>query len=315
MIYEYGVIATYLSLTLILLISNRFLRINQNVNNISLSRKKKARRNRNKTYDFSINVIIFVCSILYISRFLIFVFAPPEILKLNYLPNKFLYFLLVSFFFLMLWSFPIFLLSLRKQIRQNEQIGYLRRTIKLIIILVVLDMGITGMLYMDSFKSFFLPRSMNYLILFFNASQFTSAILGVLGILLLILSFLYVQFLLKRAFRLIRKYWFVLFILMIFITIFTLCIPLYQMGWYESTKQRFQIFSWQYGYLGWIALIFFATTIFTNISAMIILSLKQILINLQFTKHKMFFLVKLGFVSVWALALMVIFPVILILYY
>lgn len=315
MIYEYGVIATYLSLNFILLLSNHFLNTSRNKNSISISSKKKGRRNKQKTYGFLIASIIILSSILYVSRFLIFVFAPPEILKLNYVPNKFLYFLLTSFFFLTFWSILIFLLSLRKQIKQNEQLGYLRRTAIFIVILVLLDLGITGGLYLDSFYSFFILRSINFLFLAFHLEQYSLALLIILGILLIILSFLYVQFLLKRAFRLIRKYWIVLLILLIIITIYTISVPLYRMGWYESIEQRLQLVSWQYGYLGWIALIFYIATIFTNISAMIILALKQIFINLQFTKHKMFFLVKLGFVSIWALTLLVVFPDILILFY
>jgi hypothetical protein len=200
---------------------------------------------------------------------------------------------------------------LLKQIKHEDQLLYFRKVMFFSVILALVDIGITGFLFLNSYQHFFLPKANNLKVLSHHILQYAPYILTILAILLIILTILYIMFILKRSFKFLNQYWIVMVLLLFILIIYALSISLNQLGWYDSMQLRMKLFSWHYGYFGWISLIFFSTTIFSNISAIAILALKDRLINLNQIKHKMFFFIKLGFASIWALALIIAFPDIL----
>lgn len=315
MIYEYGVIGTFFSLGLILFITTRYLSISKKVSNGNISLDNKSNRTSNTRFGFWITTISILIIILFLSRFSTFIFAPPEILNLIYIPNLFFYFLLFSFLCLIFWAICFFLINLLKQIKHEDQLLYFKKVMLFSVSLTLVDIGITGLSFLNSYQHFFIPRAINLKVLSHHILQYAPFILLMLAILLVILTILYIMFILKRSFKFLNQYWIVMILLLFILAIYTLSISLNQLGWYDSMQLRMKLFSWQYGYFGWISLIFFSTTIFSNISAIAILALKDRLINLNQIKHKMFFLIKLGFSSIWALVLIVAFPDILNWYY
>lgn len=315
MIYEYGVLGTFFSLGLILFIATRYLSINKKVSNANITPENKSNRTTNTRIGFWITTLSISIIFLFLSRFTTFIFAPPEILNLIYIPNLFFYFLLFSFLFLIFWAICVFLITLLKQIKHEDQLLYFRKVMVFSVILALMDIGIAGLLILNSYQHLFIPRTINLRILSFHILQYAPFILLIVAILLIVLTILYIMFILKRSFKFLNQYWIVMIILLFILAIYTLSISLNQMGWYDSMQLRMKLFSWQYGYIGWISLIFFSTTIFSNISAIVVLALKEKLINLNQIKPKMFFLIKLGFASIWALVLIVAFPDILAWYY
>ena len=121
----------------------------------------------------------------------------------------------------------------------------------------------------------------------------------------------YTFFLFKRSLNFLNQYLIAFMILLSSCVIFAITGTSQFLGWYESLDASIKILSFQYGYLGWIYISFFGISIYTIISTLIILFIKNNFLDVSRIRLILLPMLKTGFVSLIAFALMTVTPVIL----
>ena len=130
-------------------------------------------------------------------------------------------------------------------------------------------------------------------------------------ILLAILIIFYLLFLFKRSLSYLNQYLTVFVILLSSCVVFAITGTSHFLGWSESMDLSTKILSWQYGYLGGIYISFFGISIYSAISSLIILFIKNKFLYVSRIRLILLPILKTGFVSVCAFALLTVTPVIL----
>lgn len=247
-------------------------------------------------------------SLLLISKIVLLLFGPDTLLKENTFSKAEILIFVVNFFYAILWLMVVLFLFESKEVKQELLLDYLKKTGYAIILLFFMDFLIEGIVYLTTITDY-MTFSVSSIILE-PAEPIKNAYLFIGGILVLtlILVILFISFLVKRNIRILR-----------YLELLTLSIVLVNsylvvfytkavVGWNESFVFLLKLFSYKYGFTGFIFLIVLAVILVTNSSIILLFNLKNYFINEQNIRHKIINLTKVGFVATCILSCMVIWP-------
>jgi len=280
-------------------------------------RKKEAKFSeeinlRLKYWHFIIYCLFFFLAI---SRVIMLFFASHELLKINQIPNFVFYSYLQCFFWLSVWCIIFLFFYLKKEVKMEERLKYLKTIISWIISFTLIDLLVSTVFFIVGFNEFF---TLKYDIT--TSEQLIRVeklipLLVIIGILLVLIIVQYSIFAFKRSMNIIKQYWISLYLLLLFLIVYILQNTAYHLGWYESPEQILKLCSWHYGYVGWIICIFFACTFFANTAAIIMLSFKNKWTSLHNVKLIMLPLLKIGFITAIMVSALVTIPDLFLWYY
>ena len=175
-------------------------------------------------------------------------------------------------------------------------------------ILALSDLVLTFLLYAKGFLDFFSIKATGVTTAMSGLSKSYLPLMIMTIVLLVILSGLFVLFILKRSLKILKQYWIVLLLLLIVTLLFTALSSITNLGWYENTYTRLLLISWQYSYVGWIFMTFIAISIFCNVTSIILYSSLNKFINPVKFKNQIISLIKMGFITAIAFTFLVILP-------
>jgi len=315
LIYEYSLILTFISLSLILLFSAFGIESLKDLMLIRSSNEGDLFRKKNAKIDLWYKLIIIFISILSFLRGIILLFAPSELSKFTFMPNALIHLLIISFIFQIFWSLLWYFLNQKKEIRMEERAQYLKKTFFIALLIALTDLIVTLIIFLQSFFYLFSIKGGRILQIASSLDTIYAPMLAILLVLFFILCTLFILYVLRRSMVILKQYWLTLLILIIVALFYTLLSGLSNLGWYESTLMRLSTFSWSYFYLGWIFLIFMAISIFCNVASIILYSLVGKFINPVKYKNQIILYIKIGFLATVSFTLLALLPDIMLWFY
>jgi len=313
LIHEYSVFLSFFSLALILLFASSAISTNREVllmigSNQQSSEQFNQLINRSNTWN---KLVLFFIVVLFFFRLNYLFFTPNELMVLSNISNETILFLVSSFLFLNFWVIIVFFLRINIDIRNEVKNGYLKKIYTAIAITFFFDIFLNGYFYIISFLNLLKPARIEKKNEIFVSKINQELIILIIFVLLALLVFLFVLFSLKRSLKIVRQYWIIYLLLYIVLFLYWFNFSSVQLGWYEFISLKIKLFSWHYGYAGLILLLFLSISLSTNICAIILLSLKDSLVNPQKYKQVIISFIKIGFVSILIFCGMVLLPEIL----
>jgi hypothetical protein len=315
LIYEYTLILTFLSLSLILLFSAFGIESLRDLLLIRSSNEGDLFRKKNTKLELWYKVLVFTISSLFIIRLILLLFAPTELKKLTFVPNASIHLLIISFIFQVFWALLWFFLYQKKDIRLEEKAVFLKKTFFIAIIIAFSDILVTSALFLQSFLYFFSIRGGSIIQFSSYLKTIQSPLLIITSLLLLVFCVLFILFILRRSMIILKQYWLILLILMMMTLLYTIVSGLSHLGWYENTHIRLSLLSWTYFYLGWIFLAFFGTSVFCNVASIILYSIVDKFVNPVKFKNQIISYLKMGFLTALSFTLLSLLPNIILLFY
>jgi len=267
-----------------------------------LLRKKTARM---EIWTRLLNAMIFC---LIISRLLLCLIAPPELIPFKYLSAEITHLLLTGLIFSIFWALIWYFGALKNEIKIEERSNYSRQLLFFSAALAVTDLLITLLLSIQGYQHMFTLQVTwpNTEISALPGSFIPLLIMST--ILFLLLITLFILYIFRRSIKILKQYWFTLLLLLTSTLLFTILSGSTDLGWYDEGQTRLLIFSWQYAYFGWIYLIFISICVFCNSSSIILLSVTNKFVNPVKYRNLSITFIKMGFVAALAFTVMSIIP-------
>jgi hypothetical protein len=315
LIFEYSLILTFVSLCLILLFSAFGIESLKELLLIRSSNEGDLFRKRNARLELWYQVVIILISVLFFIRGVLLLLAPSELSKFLFLPNAIIHLLITSFIFQIFWALLWFFLYQKKEVRLEEKAIYLKKTFFITIIVGITDIVITTSIFFQGFFYLFSIRGGKIIQFSTYLSLIQTPILIISIAVLILFCTLFVLFVLKRSMIILKQYWLVLLILIAITLVYALVSGMSHLGWYENTQLRLSLFSFSYGYIGWIFLIFIAITVFCNVASIILYSIVDKFVNPVKYKNQIISYLKMGFVTALSFAFLALMPNIMLWFY
>jgi hypothetical protein len=260
--------------------------------------RKKSGRLETRTKIISFFIFCLVCS-----RLTLCLLTPPELIRFSYLSTEITHLLLTGLIFSVLWAMIWYFIAIKSEIKIEERVNYLRRLHVYTAILSISDLLITLLLSFQGYRHMFDIQATWH-----NPNQnVLSAYLPLLIvslILLGLLSILYTLYIFRRSIKILKQYWLALLLLLISTILFTVLSGTVNLGWYDYSRARLLIFSWQYAYFGWIFLLLISITVFCNAASIILLSITNKFVNPVKFRNLSITLIKMGFITTLAFTLL-----------
>ena len=195
-----------------------------------------------------------------------------------------------------------------KEVKLEFVYDYLKKISYSITILFFLDFLIEGIVYLTTIS--------DYMSLSVSAIdnglaepvQNSLVLIIVIFALTALLSSFFISFLIKRNIRILRYLELSTLFLLIAIGYLIFFCTGSIIGWNESLVYLLKLFSFNFGYTGFIFLIVLAVTLITNSSVVLLFNIKGFFNSEQQLRNKIINLVKVGFVSTCILSCMAIWP-------
>jgi hypothetical protein len=315
LIFEYSLILSFISLCLVLLFAAYGIEALNDLLLIRSSNEGDLFRKKNARVELWYKLVIAFVSILFLSRGILLLLAPNELLKFTFIPNAIIHLLVLSFIFMIFWALLWFFLYQKKEVRLEEKSTYLKNTFFIAIIIAITDLLVTTLIFAQSFIYLFSIRGGKIIQLSAYLSSFHTLFLIITILLIAAFCAMFILFVLKRSMIILKQYWMILLALFIIIIFYSLTSGLNNLGWYENTNMRLSIFSWSYFYVGWIFLTFIGISIFCNVASIILYSIVDKFINpIKFKNHIVSYL-KMGFLTAIGFTLLAVMPNILLWFY
>ena len=244
------------------------------------------------------NALTYLIVALCLIRFFIIFIASEEIYNFYHYSSRFIYFFVLLYLYLAIWFILFFFFKFRKRIKEERRYDYLSKIYKWGSFLCLLDLATTSILYLMSYHNL-LPgldiKQFDYQI--FNQHAISNNLFIIIIIAIVMNFIFYVRFMLKNSMTNLRIYLLSIMVLFLVLGIFFIRVSIFKLGWYNSETIYLKLFTLEYGYFFWIFLLFIVSTIFYNLSAIIILSLNRMIINQKKAKYLVIHLFKLGFIT------------------
>jgi hypothetical protein len=310
LIHEYALLTSFFVLSFLLLFTNISVLITRNINFISESdlTEEGTIQKSSSRLVFGIKAILFFATILCFCKILICLIGPVELLNNKFVVQDSLLFLIFNYVFLIVWSILLYALHIQKKIVPDERFNYLTKLFIFYNIFILSDLFLNLIIYLNGLNNSLLPKKASEHIMNSNLNTDNQLMFIILAVIILLYLVLYITFILKRSLRLMQQYWFMLFILLLILFIYFYNRTSEQLGIISNVELGLNLLTWNYYYLGWIILVFFALTIYSNISAMIIYTTRQNLIDVQRSKNSMLSFIKLGFLTTICLTVLILLP-------
>ncbi len=316
MVSDYSTLLAFFSLALISISAgfagtyNRQLRL---IQASKLANNEKFRHYSDKL-NIWIKITLFFIYLLIAARIVTNFSAPDEFLAKGLLNAELVHYLLVGFIYLIFWFLILYFLNNHNDIDTQEKIPFLTTLFRLTFLLLIFDTLSTMFLYAAGFDKLFpiVPETS-----FAAGGSYTVSYpeIVLIGILFLLSALLFTVFIVKRSLRIIRNYWIAQSLLLVALFLHWYNNIVYLIGWNESSLIKLKLLSFDYGFSGWIVLIFFCGALFFNLSAIILLNIRDKLATPRKTKRQVVRFLKLGFAAISCLTLLVLLPELLMKFY
>ena len=303
MIYEIATLLSFLFLILIFI-----------VNTFQISFIKEIKKDEKEYVNFSkkLNVIKYIILIfiilLLISKFILLLFGPDTLLKEFSFSRAEILIFVVNFFYAILWLMICLFLFESKEVKQEYILDYHRKISYSITTLFFLDFFIEGIVYLTTITDY-LSLSV-YATENLTAEPLYETFLPIVVIIILtiVLNTFFISFLIKRKIKILKYLEFTILFLLLAVGYIVYFCTGSIIGWNESLVYLLKLFSFNYGYTGFIFLIILAVSLLTNSSVVLLFNMKEFFISDQQLKNKIINLVKVGFVATCILSCMAIWP-------
>lgn len=303
MIYELATLASFLFLILTFIL---------NTYQLSFLNEIKNNNEKYSNYNKKLNALKVFTSILilslFISKLIVLLFGPDTLIKEESFSNAEILIFVVNFFYAVMWIMILLFLYQSKEIKQDFLINYLQKISYFITLVFILDFVIEGIVYLTTINDY-LSFSVSALKkLPSEPVSDTYVVVTIIIILTIMLTILFILFLIKRNIKLLR-YLELTTLVILFTTGYLVFFKTSSIiGWNESLVYLLKLFSYRYGFTGFIFLITLAVTMITNSSVVLLFNIKEFFNNEQQLKNKIINLVKVGYVATSILSCMAVWP-------
>jgi hypothetical protein len=261
--------------------------------------------NTRKIYPYWI--IISVGLLFVLQVFLILLF--PETIALFSSPARnLLHLFLINFIYAVFWALWFYFVMIKKDIAQASLAQYEKKLTRYGSLLVISNLVICDLLLIHTYISFF---NFNF---FYTISVAIPPILNfsllykIIGGVFLLHSYFFFRIIFYRSMRLLRFYGMSFFLLLILISLQWINHTAVFLGWDDALATFLKLFSQSYGYVGIVMVVLFGIALFTNFAALIHHTLGNYLSDSGRYKNHPLYLIKCGYLSIFILVLIVIFP-------
>ena len=303
MIYELATLSSFIFLILTFII---------NTYQISLIKEIKINEEGLSQYIKKINIIkttitIFIIFLL-ISKLMVLLFGPDTLLNEFSFSSSEILILVVNFFYAVLWFMIVLFLYQSQEIKQEFILDYLKKISYSITLVFFLDFLLEGIVYLTTISEYM------SLSVFTIVKKMTDPYPDLLYLIVLIviltalLSGLFISFLVKRNIKILKYLELATLLLLFAIGYLVFFGTSAIVGWNESLIYLLKLFSFDYGYTGFIFIIVLAVTLITNSSVVLLFNLKEFFNSEQQLKNRLINMVKVGFVATCILSCMAVWP-------
>jgi hypothetical protein len=311
-IFEYILLLTFFFLGLILFFSALGLESLKEVILIRGADKTDLYRKKNARLELWSQILLTLIFLLFIFRILLLLLAPSELVKFAYLPNEVVHLLLICLVFSVFWILIWYFVQIKKEIKIEERTLYLKKIFFYSLILAIIDVLLTSLLSFQGYHHMYSLTAAG------SASYVSGDLENYLPfliinlVLVILLSTLFILYILKRSLRILKQYWLTLLMLIVSSIITTILSGSVNLGWNDDFHTRVFLLSWQYTYVGWIFLLFLSISIFCNVASIILLTNMGKFINPVKYRNLSINMIKMGFITIIAFLFLSVFPDLLI---
>jgi len=303
LIYEIATLSSFLFLILIFIINTYQVSFIKEVTRSEVEYLKFSK----KLNALKITLLVFIVLLL-VSKLILLLFGPDTLLKESAFSSAEILIFVVNFFYAILWLLISLFLIESKEVKHEFILVYLKKISNAITLLFFLDFVIEGIVYLTTitdYLTFSVYSAENSLA---ESLQDTLLPIIVIIILTILLVALFISFLIKRKIRILRYLEFNTLFLYFAIGYLVFFCTGSIIGWNESLVYLLKLFSFKYGYTGFIFLIILAVTMIMNSSVVLLFNMKQFFSSEQQLRNKIINLVKVGFIATCILSCMAIWP-------
>ena len=205
MIFEYVLLMAFLSLGLILFFSVIGLEALKEVLLVRGSDKTELFRKKNARLELWSQILLTLIFLLLGFRVILLLLAPSELVSFAYLPDEVVHLLLVSLIFSIFWILIWYFLQIKKEIKIEERIIYLKQLFSFSIILSLLDLILTFLLSFQGYQHMYALQTIGSVSYLLGLSEEYLPLLVMNLILMFILSALFILYILKRSLRILNS--------------------------------------------------------------------------------------------------------------
>ena len=303
---------TFISLGLILFFSVVGMEALKEVLLVRGSDKTELFRKKNSRLELWSQIILTLIFLLLGFRIILLLLAPSELVSFAYLPDEVVHLLLVSLIFSVFWILIWYFLQIKKEIKIEERIIYLKQLFFFSLILSLFDLILTFLLSYQGYQHMYALQTVGSVSYISGFSEEYLPLLVMNLILLVILSVLFVLYILKRSLRILKQYWLTLLLLIACSVMVTILSGLANLGWNDDFHTRVLLLSWQYAFVGWVFSLFISISVFCNVASIILLTNMSKFINPVKYRNLSINMIKMGYISMIAFLLISVFPDLLI---
>jgi hypothetical protein len=303
LIYELATLSSFLFLILIFIINTYQISL---IKELKLSEETVS--NSLKKINILKNTLSIFIILLLLSKVILLLFGPDTLLKELSFSSSEILVLVVNFFYAILWVMILLFLYQFQEIKQEFTLDYLKKTSYSIALVFFLDFLLEGIVYLTNISEY---MSMSVVTIEKRMTEPypDSLFLLILIVLLtILLSGFFISFLIKRKIRILRYLELCTLLLLIAIGYLVFFGTGAIIGWNESYVYLLKLFSFTYGYTGFIFLIVLAVTLITNSSVVLLFNMKEFFNHEQQLKNRIINLIKVGFVATCILSCMALWP-------
>ena len=239
---------------------------------------------------------------------MVLLFGPDTLLNEFSFSSSEILILVVNFFYAVLWFMIVLFLYQSQEIKQEFILDYLKKISYSITLVFFLDFLLEGIVYLTTISEYM------SLSVFTIVKKMTDPYPDLLYLIVLIviltalLSGLFISFLVKRNIKILRYLELATLLLLFAIGYLVFFGTSAIVGWNESLIYLLKLFSFDYGYTGFIFIIVLAVTLITNSSVVLLFNLKEFFNSEQQLKNRLINMVKVGFVATCILSCMAVWP-------
>ena len=303
MIYELATISSFLFLILTFIV---------NTYQISLIKEIKLKE-EDLTKSFKkLNIIkntlsVFII-ILLLSKMIVLIFGPDTLLKEYTFSSSELLVLVVNFFYAILWFMIILFLYQSQEIKQEFILDYFKKISYSITLVFFLDFLLEGIVYLTTISEYMSLSVVTIKEKMIEPYTEFLYLIILIALLTVVLSGFFISFLIKRNIRILRYLELSTMLLLFAIGYLVFFSTGSIVGWNESLVYLLKLFSFEYGYTGFIFLIVLAVTLITNSSVVLLFNMKEFFNHEQQLKNRIVNMIKVGFVATCILSCMALWP-------
>ena len=242
------------------------------------------------------------------SRLILLLAGPAEISGYNHVSDRYLDFFIGTMIFVILWFIIVYFAIIEKYLKPELIPQFDKKLIQLLILLVLLDLTISGYLFATGYMQLFEPVPDAIGPFRFNGIGQSMPLLVLISLSFILTVIFYFLFTAKRSLSFLNQYLLAYMVLLTAATVFLFSGTADVLGWQESLRLKTELLSWRYGFPGQIIAIFFGISLFAWLATIIILFIKRYFVDPTRIRMIILPLIRFGVIALTGYMLLVIFP-------